>query len=163
MFVHTRGSVVEALTQYVYNANSSGTSPSPTSAQVVASLHTRLHAAVQAYGSDRLLREYRQSLGLPPLPPPPSPPSTPGGSNTNSTTRSAADKAARHARVVGAWVGGSIAVVGFVVLLGWLVHTRMRQVRQARRHLKELQGTAPGVGPRTTLLVTDIQVGSILI
>ncbi|KAG2440556.1 hypothetical protein HYH02_010140 [Chlamydomonas schloesseri] len=87
-------------------------------------------------GRANVLKAYRRSIGYvepPPPPPPPAPESVP----------------------VGAIVGPAVA--GGVLLLSAVVLCLVLRVRRRRAAARELRGTAPGVGPGTTLLVTDIQ------
>ncbi len=90
-------------------------------------------------GRDKVRAAYRQSIGYMEPPPPPPPPA-----------------AAPESVPIGAIVGPAVA--GGVLLLGAVVLCLVLRVRRRRVAADELRGTAPGVGPGTTLLVTDIQV-----
>ncbi|PNH10110.1 hypothetical protein TSOC_003193 [Tetrabaena socialis] len=116
--------------------------------------------------ADSVRQSYVSSIvpysAVAPMPPPP-PQSAPGGGGSIGATTPSPPSSSRSngrtwlpAAVAGAAAGASLlaAVVGFAV---WA--TRRRRGRAARAEGSRVIG-APGVGPETTLCITDIQVPS---
>ncbi|GFR47041.1 hypothetical protein Agub_g8726, partial [Astrephomene gubernaculifera] len=113
--------------------------------QAVTQLGAALQAIVDSVGQEEFAAEYRRSLNWQPSPPPAASPPPP--------VVAAASRRRRIAIIIAVPCAAALLLAGGLAAAVLVVRRRRAAARAADVELQQ----APGVGPNTTLVVTDIQ------